>query len=330
MAAPMATPAGPPIPFWPSVVIKPETVRGVQTYYANLILDILFGIFALVIGGSSLLVSTSDAASALASAAILAAASCGLVVVFVINFILSLMSVIRMHHGADEYGPEHATNARRGVMFKWIGTTLSTLAVILVVYLAVGGSSVFFGGRVSATLFVPLLVTIFWTAGVGAKGQMYRFMVRSLQPPQTRQLSDVASFLIPGLGMLGILTVGYATVRVLDLATNPSIVTPEEASRLFSLLVGGIFLPPGLALVGYVVFLWIYGRTRSRLNEGLMHLYAAVPRPPAWSYPAPPTGAAMAAAAAAPAVAPAPCPRCGFASAASATFCANCGAPLRP
>src|SRR2546427_8038504 len=82
-------------------------------------------------------------------------AVCGLVIVFVINFIVSLMAVIRMHHGADEYGPEHAVNARRGVLFKWIGTTLSTLAAILVVYLVLAGSSLLFGGPAPAILYVP-------------------------------------------------------------------------------------------------------------------------------------------------------------------------------
>ncbi len=180
-------PAGPPVPYWPTVVVKPETVRGVQTYYVNLILDIIFGVFALIIGLSSIVVATAtDLPAAIAFAAVFGAAACGLIIVFVINFIVSLMSVLRMHHGADEYGPEHAVNARRGVVFKWIGTTLSTLAAILVVYLLIAGSAVFIGGSsVPATVYVPLLITVFWTAGVSSKAQMYRFMVRSLQPPET-------------------------------------------------------------------------------------------------------------------------------------------------
>ncbi|HVG37471.1 MAG TPA: hypothetical protein VNA10_07030, partial [Thermoplasmata archaeon] len=197
---PSPAPAGLPVPYWPSVVVKPDTIRGIQTYYVTLILDMIFGVFALIVGLSAILITVTDPASAIAAAAITGSAACGLVIVFVINFIVSLMAVIRMHHGADEYGPEHAVNARRGVLFKWIGTTLSTLAAILVVYLFLAGSSLLFGGPAPAVLYVPLLVTVFWTAGVSSKGQMYRFMIRSLQPPETRRWSDLASFLIPALG----------------------------------------------------------------------------------------------------------------------------------
>ena len=237
-------PAGPPVPYWPSVIVKPETVRGVGMYYVNLILDIIFGVFALVVGLSAVFVaSATDPISAIGITAALGAASCGLIIVFVINFIMSLMSVLRMHHGSDEYGPEHAMNARRGVLFKWVGTSLSTLAAILVVYLLIAGSTAFaFGGPVPATVYVPLLITAFWTAGVTAKAQMYRFMVRSLQPPETRQWSDLASALIPALGIIGIAIVGYFTARVIDLISNPGPVTAIEASRLSEIMIGGVFL----------------------------------------------------------------------------------------
>jgi len=338
-------PSGLPIPYWPSVVVKPDTVRGIQTYYVTLILDMIFGVFALIVGLSSVLITVSDPVSAIAAAAITGSAVCGLIIVFVINFIVSLMAVIRMHHGADEYGPEHAANARRGVLFKWIGTTLSTLAAILVVYLLLAGGSVFlFGGPAPAILYVPLLVTVFWTAGVSSKGQMYRFMMRSLQPPETRRWSDIASILIPALGVIGIAVVGSVTVRILSIISNPSSpVSQGEASRLFSLLVGGVFLPPGFALVGYVMFFWIVGKTKERVSAGLTHLYAAVPGPSAWGYPMPPPGAASPSAASAAANPPAAasadatappanmtltCSRCGFPSSSTATFCANCGSPL--
>ena len=345
MAVPIPAPTGPPIPYWPSVVVKPDTVRGIQTYYVTLILDIIFGVFALIVGLSSILIVTSNSASAIAAAAITGSAVCGLVIVFVINFIVSLMAVIRMHHGADEYGPEHAVNARRGVLFKWIGTTLSTLAAILVVYLVLAGSSLLFGGPAPAILYVPLLVTVFWTAGVSSKGQMYRFMIRSLQPPETRRWSDLASFLIPALGAIGIVVVGSVTIRILALLSNPGLATdPGESSRLFTLLVGGVFLPPGFALLGYVVFFWIVGKTKDRVTAGLSHLYASVPPPSSWAYPMPmpPPGAAMTAAAAPAGTMPGPpsdatalsasttakCSRCGFLSLTTAAFCANCGAPL--
>src|SRR5437867_4829084 len=107
----------------------------------------IFGVFALIVGLSAVLISVSDPVSAIAAAAITGSAVCGLIIVFVINFIVSLMAVMRMHHGADEYGPQHAANARRGVLFKWIGTTLSTLAAILVVYLVFARTSGFLFGR---------------------------------------------------------------------------------------------------------------------------------------------------------------------------------------
>ncbi len=319
------------MPYWPSVVVKPDTLRGVQTYYVNLILDIIFGAFALTVGIASILLTTSNVNAAIAAAAIIGSAACGLVIVFVINFIVALMSVIRMHHGANEYGPDHARNAGLGVLFKWIGTTLSTLAAILVVYLLINGTSLFLGAsNLPSTVFVPLLVTIFWTAGVGAKAQMYRFMVRSLQPPETRRWADIASFLIPALGVIGIAVVGYVTVRILDVVANPGAVTSEEAARLFSLLIGGVFLPPGLALIGYVIFLSVYAKTRRRLDAGLATLYRAVPPPPAWAWPtASPSAPANPAPAAPPPVTPGNCPTCGATVLAGATFCMNCGARVR-
>ena len=319
------------MPYWPSVVVKPDTLRGVQTYYVNLILDIIFGAFALTVGIASILLTMSNPRAAITAAAVIGSAACGLLIVFVINFIVALMSVIRMHHGANEYGPDHARNAGLGVLFKWIGTTLSTLAAILVVYLLIGGTSLLAGaGGVQSTVFVPLLVTIFWTAGVGSKAQMYRFMVRSLQPPETRRWADIASVLIPALGIIGIAAVGYVTVRVLDVAANPSSVTSEEAARLFSLLIGGVFLPPGLALIGYVIFLSVYTKTRRRLDAGLAQLYRAVPAPSAWAWPGPAYAPANPPPPTPPsAVAGGNCPSCGVAVPATAMFCMNCGARVR-
>jgi hypothetical protein len=329
MAVP--APSGPPVPYWPSVIIKPETVRGVGMYYVNLILDIIFGGFALVVGLSSIFIATtSDPIAALGIIAALGAATCGLVIVFVINFIMSLMSVLRMHHGADEYGPEHALNTHRGWIFKWLGTTLSTAATVLVVYLVIAGGSAFlFGGSVPATVYIPLVITAFWTAGVAAKAQMYRYMVRSLQPPQTRRWSDIASLLIPALGAIGIVIVGYYTVRVITLLANPTLVTLTEASRLSAVMITGVFLPPGFALVGYLIFLVIYGRTRERLSQGLAHLYASVPPPGAWN-PGPPAAPSMPASSAAGQPASAGegfCGRCGHPFAERELFCTNCGTP---
>ena len=333
----MAVPAsvGPPVPYWPSVIVKPETIRGIGTYYVNLILDIIFGAFALIVGLSAVFVATaSDPITAIGITAALGAASCGLIIVFIINFIMSLMSVVRMHHGADEYGPEHSANAHRGVLFKWIGTSLSTMAAILVVYLLIAGSTAFvFGGSVPTTVYVPLLITAFWTSGVSAKAQMYRFFVRSLQPPETRRWSDLASALIPALGIIGLVVVGYFTVRIVDLISHPGPVTAQEASRLSGLMIGGVFLPPGFALVGYLIFLIVYGRTRQRLSEGLNRLYGtafgSIPVPGAWNpfTAVPPPGAAT------PVSSPALqgsgggfCGQCGHPLPASALFCVNCGA----
>ena len=333
----VAVPAsvGPPVPYWPSVIVKPETIRGIGTYYVNLILDIIFGAFALIVGLSAVFVATaSDPITAIGITAALGAASCGLIIVFIINFIMSLMSVVRMHHGADEYGPEHSANAQRGVLFKWIGTSLSTMAAILVVYLLIAGSTAFvFGGSVPTIVYVPLLITAFWTSGVSAKAQMYRFFVRSLQPPETRRWSDLASALIPALGIIGLVVVGYFTVRIVDLISHPGPVTAQEASRLSGLMIGGVFLPPGFALVGYLIFLIVYGRTRQRLSEGLNRLYGtafgSIPVPGAWNpfTAVPPPGATT------PVSSPALqgsgggfCGQCGHPLPASALFCVNCGA----
>jgi hypothetical protein len=328
-------PPGPPVPHWPSVVLKPDTIQGVGTYFMNLILDLIFGAFALVVGLSSMFVaSTNDPVAAIGVIAAVGAASCGLVIVFVINFILSLMSALRMHHGADEYGPDHAANARRGWIFKWVGTSLSTAATVLVVYLLIAGSSAFLlGGPVPATVYVPLLVTLFWTGGLAAKAQMYRYFVRSLQPPEIRRWSDLASAIIPSLAIIGVAIVGYFTVRIIDLISNPGQVTSAEAARLSGLLVGGVFLPAGFALIGYVIFLWIYGKTRERLKGGLYQLYTsmvqAVSPPAGWNpYPAaPPTGPTQGATTVSSPQAAGQgfCGQCGHPLPAGALFCLNCG-----
>jgi len=355
MAAPPAYPYGvpPPLPYLPSVMIRPETVAGVRTYTVNLILDIVFGVFALAISLSALLISAVDPFSALAIAAVLGAAVCGLLIVFVINFIVSLMSVFKMHHGADEYGPEHGRNARLGVMYKWIGTGLSTTAAVLVVYLVViGVASFLVPGQVSATVYVPLLVTVIWTAGVSSKGQMYRHMVRALQPPETRRRSDIASFIIPGLGAVALGVVGYATARVVGVIQNPAGLNPVEAVQLSQLLIGGVFLPPGLAVAGYVIFLTVFLQTSQRLSRGLAQMHATMPPvapwaayptwppanpyypPPAAPPPAPPTAAPIPSgppppSPASPPGGSVPCPRCEFPNAWTVTFCVHCGNRLR-
>src|SRR3989442_14577787 len=108
---------GPPVPYWPSVVVKPDTVSGVQTYYVNLILDIIFGGFALTVGIASILVTTTDPVSAIAAAAVIGSATFGLVVVFVLNFIAGPVSVNLIHHRGPVYGAGPHENRGRGGHF---------------------------------------------------------------------------------------------------------------------------------------------------------------------------------------------------------------------
>ena len=346
--APMGYPYGGPVPmpYMPAVIVKPETVSGIRTYQITLVLDIIFATFAMIIGLSAVLITTSDTAGAFSLAALLGASVCGLVIVFVLNFIVSLMSVLKMHHGADEYGPEHAKNATRGVVFKWLGTGLSTIATVLVVYLLIIGTfALVGGGGVPATTFVPLLVTIFWTAGVTCKGQMYRHMVRALQPPELRFRADLASILIPGLGIVGIGVVGFVTLRLIALLQTQGPFTSTEIAQLTQVLIGGTFLPPGFAIVGYVLFLTVYLRTSDRLSQGLHQVHATMPSWPAYPMPmmAPPPPPAAAPAEFPPpspsasvsmsSPAPAPtgieCPQCQQPVAPEAVFCMNCGARVK-
>lgn len=310
------------MPVWPAVALKPETVSGVRTYQVNLLLDIVFSIFALIVGLTSLLLAVSDVRTALAFAAVTGAAACGLVIIFVINFIVSLMSVLKVHHGSYEYGPEHARYARRGVAFKWTGTALSTLAAVLVVYLLLAGTATFVGpGTVPTAIYLPLLVTAFWTAGVTCKGQMYRFMVRALQPSHTRTRSDLASVLIPALGLIGVALVTLLTVRIVDVLGNPAAIEPAELARLSQMLLGAVFLPAGFALVAYVLFLTVYRQTVERLQAGLAALYQAVPPWPGSVPSAMPSPAAPAS--------PAACAGCGILVPPGLPLCPQCGTPLR-
>jgi len=344
--APMGYPYGGPVPmpYMPAVIVKPETVSGIRTYQITLVLDIVFATFAMIIGLTAVLVTAADPESAFGLAALLGASVCGLVIVFVLNFIVSLMSVLKMHHGADEYGPEHAKNATRGVVFKWLGTGLSTIATVLVVYLLIIGTFAFVGGGgVPASTFIPLLVTIFWTAGVTCKGQMYRHMVRALQPPELRFRADLASILIPGLGIVGIGVIGYVTLRLVTLLQTQGPFTTPEIAQLTQALIGGTFLPPGFALVGYILFLTVYLRTSDRLSQGLHQVHATMPAWPAYPMPMmppPPPAVPMEFAPSSPSpsssstnVAPAPtgnvCPQCRQPVAPEAVFCMNCGARVK-
>lgn len=358
MTAPGPPAAPVPMPSLPHVLIKPETFAGIKTYKVNLVLDLVFSAFALTIALVAILVSVSDPFQAISFGAIISASACGLVIVFVINFIVSLLSVTKMHHGIAEYGPEHERHASRGVLFKWLGTAMSTAAAVLVAYLLFSGLAfVTFTGNVPTTVYVPLLITVFWTTGVTFKGQMYRNMVRVLQPPETRRWSDVASLVIPVLGILGIVAVGVATARIVAAFSNPGSLTSVEVTQLTQIILGGIFLPPGLALFGYILFFVVYNRTSDLLQQGLHETYVRMAPPagwsgygfipptaaayPAWAPPAPPPIAAPAAPAAwippaaptaAPAVQAAPgaatktCPACGHAIPATVAFCPDCGA----
>ena len=305
MAAPGATPnyGAPLVPYLPSALGKVETVRGVRMCVLGLILDIVLGSFALLGSGAALLVVGADPLAMLGamlpgafdpaisggppSLLILGGAVIGLLITFVINFILALISTSEIYRGADEYGPEHGRNSRRGVVFMWVGTALSTTAAVLVAYLAIAGRTIFlplaprepigFGGQITGTVFVPLLATVLWTGGVAAKAQMYRHMVRSLQPPQTRRWSDAASIVIPVLGGVGIAIVGFATLGLIALLQGPpGSGGAAEFTSLERLLVGGLFFPTGLAVAGYAVFLFIYQRTSQRLAEGLTAARAMV------------------------------------------------------
>lgn len=341
-------PGASPVPYLPAVLVNPETVQGVRTYKITLVLDIVFGGFALAIALPSLLIGTVDLATAIVVGATLGAATCGLVIVFVINFIVSLSSVLKMHHGRNEYGLEHARNAGYGVIFKWLGTTMSVSAAVLVVYLLIlGSSSFFFTGAVPPTVYVPVLITAFWTAGVSFKGQMYRYFVLGLQAPELRRRTDLASLLIPILGVAGLGIVGWLTIRVVEVFSGPLVVDPFEASRLFQMMLGAVFLPPGLAVIGYVILLLVYGKTSDRLMDGLNRLHASIAPPPGWPGQAPPPWSPRAAppawpasvppagpATAAPAVAspdsasPGFCPGCGKPLGSGAAFCMYCGARI--
>ena len=347
MGAPIGYPYGSPVPmpYMPAVIVKPETVSGIRTYQISLVLDIVFSTFALIVGLSAVLVQATNATAAVSLAALLGASVCGLVIVFILNFIVSLMSVLKMHHGADEYGPVHAKNATRGVLFKWLGTGFSTIATVLVVYLVIAGSlSLFGGGGVPPATYIPLLVTIFWTGGVTCKGQMYRHMVRALQPAEIKFRADLASILIPALGLIGIGVIGYVTIQLVSLLQNPSGLTGQQVAQLTQVLIGGTFLPPGFAIVGYVLFLTVYLRTSDRLSQGLHQVHATMPAWPAYPMPmmAPPPPPAAPAefppSSPSPSVsmsspAPAPtgieCPQCHQPVAPEAVFCMNCGARVK-
>lgn len=300
-------------------------------------LDLVFSAFALTIALVAILISVSDPFQAISFGSLIAASACGLVIVFVINFIVSLLSVTKMHHGIAEYGPEHERHASRGVLFKWLGTAMSTAAAVLVAYLLFSGLAfVSFTGEMPATVYVPLLITVFWTAGVTFKGQMYRNMVRVLQPPETQRWSDVASLVIPILGILGI------AARIVAAFSNPGSITPVEFTHLTQIILGGIFLRPGLALFGYVLFLVVYSRTSDLLQRGLHEAYARMAPPggwpayglmppgavvyPAWAPPAAAPAAPSAGQAAwVPPTAPPPAPAVQASSGATTKACAACG-----
>src|SRR5207245_5483179 len=91
-----------------------------------------------------------------------------------------------------------------------------------------------------------------------------------------------ASILIPGLGIVGIGVVGFVTFRVSTLLQTQGPFTSSEIAQLSQVLIGGTFLPPGFAIVGYILFLTVYLRTSDRLSQGLHQIHATMPAWPAW------------------------------------------------
>jgi hypothetical protein len=98
---------------------------------------------------------------------------------------------------------------------------------------------------------------------------------------------------------------------------------------LSTIMITGVFLPPGFALVGYLIFLVIYGRTRERLSRGLAHLYASVPPPGAWTVGSTAAVVMPAPSAAGPTSSAGQgfCGRCGHPFTGGELFCTNCGTP---
>src|SRR5207245_6411053 len=94
-----------------------------------------------------------------------------------------------------------------------------------------------------------------------------------------------ASILIPGLGIVGIGVVGIVTLRLITLLQTQGPFTSTEIAQLTQVLIGGTFLPPGFAIVGYVLFLNVYLRTSDRLSQGLHQVHATMPAWPAYPMP---------------------------------------------
>jgi len=111
---------------------------------------------------------------------------------------------------------------------------------------------------------------------------------------------------------------------------------------MFELMISGVFLPPGLAVIGYFMFYWVYGRTYRRLNDSLAASPAPMMMVPAmymapWPapgmmapYPAagPPPAAVSPPATGTPPQASPRCPRCASPHAPGMRFCSVCGLQL--
>jgi uncharacterized membrane protein len=268
---------------------KLDTKKGLSNLQINLIFDIVFSSLAIIVGVVGLLAInriSEGGQQMFAFGAAICGALAALAIIFVINFIISLMSIFAMRDGAPEYGPEHERNVHMAFAFKWIGTIMSILAVSSIIAMSMFSSALFYGGEgIPAQLYVPVLIAIFWTVGVTFKGLMYVYFVKAIAPPEKRMLLPVGLWGIVIVGVLAIAIIGVGTLnliaRFLEAQSSGSFESYYALIQGYVGLLAGVFLAPGLAIVGYSIFLIVYLSTAKAVREGRVMPMMAAPPPTA-------------------------------------------------
>jgi hypothetical protein len=286
---------------------KLDTKKGLGNLQINLAFDMVFSILAIIVGVTGLLAAGASTAYnpvLYSLGAALCGALVGLIIIFIINFIISLLSIFAMRDGAPEFGPDHERNVYKAFAFKWMGTIMSITAVVSIMAMLVYTTGTYFGtGGVPPQVYVPVIISILWTAGVSFKALMYVYFVKAIAPPEKRSLLPIALWSVVVVGILAIALIGAGTfslvTRFMDAQTTGDYLTLTQG---FGGLLAGVFLAPGFAIVGYVLFTIIYAATAKAVREGRIQPQYTAPPPVAPAYlpgggvwqqpprPPPPTG----------------------------------------
>jgi hypothetical protein len=201
---------------------------------------------------------------------------CSVGIIGFVGLILFVIGAYSAHEGREEYGPDHARDVERALIFFIIAFVMGVIA-------SVGGFG-FSTGPVGTGVPINPVGGIFGAVRGLFAGLTLRYVVRTFLRKEERDLGWVGTALLTGAP-----AAGSVVSFVLFLAGNPldSSFNPSALPGLLALAFVTAAALAAAELVAYVLFLHIYSRALRRLRSGEI---PAIPRPPvlyAPYYPAP-------------------------------------------